>query len=348
MSGPQHNYTSIGDHWTLVPEAKNSLLLLISLALSVIVFGTLGYLLIEDWTLLDSFYMTVITVSTVGFMEVAPLSPAGRLFTALLIIAGVGVAAYTFTTMVRLIIGGELSHIRGINKMRKEIGKLDDHIIVCGFGLLGSIVVRELVEAGQRIVVIDQDPDRISELKDSGIPFVQGVAYEDDVLKAARISTAKTLISLLPKDADSVYVTLCARELNPSLNIIARTEDEGGENRLRRAGAHQVLAPYRVAGSRIVQQLIRPHVSDFLQLAVGPVGPKLVIEEIIVPPESKLRGKTLEESALRQKSGAVVAAVVEADGTTTLSPGGDAIITPGSTLIIFGERGSLEKLSELL
>lgn len=318
------------------------------LGVFVVSIGTLGYVLIEGWSLLDALYMTIITLTTVGFGEVEPLSQAGRLFTTVLIVAGVGGATYFFSTMMRVVVEGELQRIRGRKKMQKDISKFQNHIIVCGCGRLGRIVVRELYEAGQDCVVIDINEDAAEWLEKAGIHHVVGTAYEDEMLLAAGIKRAKTLLSLLPSDSDNVYVTLCARDLNPELTIIARTEDESGENKLIRAGASQVLAPYRVTGSRIVQRLIRPHVSDFLEVAGGRSGQHLVIEEVVVPKESPLGGKTLQEAELRQKTGAVIAAFIHGDGEMIFNPGASSVIEPESTMIVMGQRESLERLSELL
>ena len=314
----------------------------------VVATGPLGYMLIEDWSVLDSFYMTIITLTTVGYGEVQPLSSSGRLFTAALIIAGVGGATYFFSTLMGVVVEGELLRMRGFKKMRKELSNFSDHIIVCGCGRLGRIVVRELHEAGQDVVVIDVKDDAAQWLALNNIHYVVGTAYEDEILKAAGISRAKTLLSLLPQESDTVYVALSARDLNPELHIIARTEDESGENKLLRAGANQVLAPYRVTGTRIVQRLIRPHVSDFLEIAGGRFGHQLAIEEVVVPKDSVLSGKTLEQSDLRNRTGAVIAAFIHADGEMIFNPGAKSVIEPESTMIVMGKRESLERLSELL
>ena len=314
----------------------------------VLAGGTLGYMFLENWNFVDSLYMTIITLSTVGYGETNPLSDTGKLYTGFLIIIGVGGATYFFTTLVRVIIEGELLRIRGVRKMKKDISKYSDHIIVCGCGRLGKIVVKELIESEQKVVVIEIDPETIAWLEREGVHYVDGTAYEDTVLHEAGIDRAKTLLALLPLDADNVYVTLCARDLNPDLFILARTEDESGEKKLLRAGANQVLAPYRVTGSRVVQRLVRPHVSDFLELAAGTGGQHLVIEELVVPDDSRIAGKTLEEADLRNRTGAVIAAFIETNGEMVFNPGAKNIIKANTTMIVMGERAALDKLSEVL
>jgi voltage-gated potassium channel len=330
-------------------HGDNSLLLSSLLGIAIISIGTSGYMLIEGWSYLEAFYMTIITLTTVGFGEVLPLSNLGRVFTIFLIFSGVGGMAYFFSTLVASVVEGELLRSRGLHKMRKNIQSYSKHIIVCGCGRLGRIVVKDLIESGQNVVVVELGESAVSWLEKHQIPYVYGSAYEDDILKLAGIERAKTLLSLLPKDADNVYVTLCARDLNPELRIIARTEEEVGESKLLRAGANQVLAPYRVTGNKIVQQIIRPNVSEFLELGVGKSGSStLAIEEVIVPKNSSLVGKTLEDAKLRDRTGIAIAAIIDSQGIPIFNPGAKSIIEAGSTMIVMGERTALSKLTELL
>lgn len=311
-------------------------------------FGTLGYMLLEDWSLLDSLYMTVTTLTTVGYGEVKPLDTLGRIFTCVLILSGVGTATYCFSRIIALVVEGEIAKKRLKKRMRKELSNLKDHVIVCGYGRLGKIVTKEIVEAKQRVVVIDTRDFSHLSLDNTNIIFIQGSGYDDDILKLAGVDHAKVLLTMLPSDAENVYVTLCARDLNPYLKIIARTEDDGGESRLKRAGASQVVAPYRLSGNKIVQQIIRPYVSDFLELAGSGTKTNLFIEEVVVPMSSKLAGKTLEDSELRAKTGAIIAAFISSNGKMTFNPTGKDIIEAGSTMIVFGEHASLNKLTEVL
>ena len=316
----------------------------------ILTIGTLGYHTIEGWSLFDSFYMTVITVSTVGFSEVGNLSKLGRLFTSGVIIMGVGTAFYAWAIISQAIIEGEINQLRGFRRMLKRINKFKDHIIICGYGRLASIVLRELTEGGNDVVTIELNPDRIQMLENNEYAYIEGSAYNDEILEKAGIHRAKTLLALLPSDADNVYATLCARDLNPQIRIIARAEDEASETRLLRAGADQILAPYRVSGNRVVQKLTQPRVSEFLEFAVGQPYAKrqLLIEEIPVPTESALGGKTLEQTKLRQETGAIIAAFINSDGEMVFNPGGASIIEPDSTLIVLGPRDSIEKLNSLL
>lgn len=318
------------------------------LVVTVICLGTLGYCVFEGWDVFDAFYMTIITLSTVGYSEAHPLSHSGRVFTIVLILTGVGVAYYSFTVIARMILQGEFKRYRELSRMQKKIGNFRRHTIVCGYGRLAHIVVRELMEGGHHVVVIEHDPDAIKELELLGVPFVEGSAYEDNTLVAAGIEHAKNLLSLLPQDSDNVYVTLCARDLNKNLEIVARAESESGENKILRAGANKIVAPYRVSANRVVQQLIRPYVSDFLEIAAGKTATQLVLEEVEVPKDSPLGGKTFEETDVRNKTGAFIAAVIDQNGKMLFNPGRESTITPGSTMIVLGDQNSVDRLSRLL
>lgn len=326
----------------------SSLPKLIALVVGVFAFGTLGYMLLEGWPFLDALFMTVTTLTTVGYGEVNPLDTSGKIFTCVLILSGVGTATYAFSKIIALVVEGELAKKRLKKRMEKNLSRLKDHVIVCGYGRLGRIVTKEIVEAKQRVVVIDTNDHPVQSIENSDIIFIQGSAYDDDILKLAGVEHAKVLLTMLPSDAENVYVTLCARDLNPYLKIIARTEDDGGESRLKRAGASQVVAPYRLSGNKIVQQIIRPYVSDFLELAGSGAKTNLFIEEVVVPMGSKLAGKTLEQSELRAKTGAIIAAFISSSGQMTFNPTGKDIIEAGSTMIVFGEHQSLNKITEVL
>lgn len=329
-------------------ETTHALGLALLLVVAIITLGTLGYEVLEGWNLLDSFYMTVITLGSVGYSEVHPLSDEGRIFTTFLIFFGVGVGAYCFTLIAQLVVEGELGKLRRFYRMHRKISTFRNHTILCGYGRLARFIVPELLEAKHDVVVIENSPVEIIDLDVREIPHIEGNAYDDETLHAAGIVHAKSLLAFLPSDADNVYITLCARELNPGLKIIARAENETGEKKMRRAGADQVLSPYRLSASRIAQQLIRPNVSDFLELAGELHSGKLIVEEISVPPGSPLNGKTLEESELRSKADVIIAAIIDHSGNMNFNPGRESVITSGATMIVLGQSGSMEKLGTLL
>jgi voltage-gated potassium channel len=315
---------------------------------AVAAIGTTGYMLIEDWSFLESLYMTVITVSTVGYKEEHPLSAAGQVFTIVLIIMGVGVALYSISLIMAEIVEGELLKFRGFIKMNKEIGKLSGHTIICGFGRLASIVTRGLADAGKEVVVVDNDPARIVKVGEANYLYVEGNASDDETLKKAGIERAEAILALLPTDAENIYVVLSARDLNSKIKIIARTEDDSGEKKILRAGANQVIFPYKDSGVRRIQQMTQPHVSNFLEIATKKSESGLIVEEVSVAEGSTLIGKTLASSDIRHQTGVHIAALIHPNGEMTLNPGASEEIKKGMKLIVLGEEKSIKRLGEHL
>ncbi len=329
-------------------QATRSLAFACLLFLTLVLLGTAGYRIIEGWSVIDSLYMTIITISTVGYGEVRILSTEGRLFSVMLIICGMGVVAYCINVFAQTTIEGQINRLRGMSKMFRRIRDYENHHIVCGYGRLSKYVLPELLEHGHKVVVIDADPMTTIDLEALQIPYIEGNAYDNETLKLAGVERASALLSLLPNDSDNVYVTLSARSLNPKLRIVARTESGEGEDKLRLAGANTVVAPFRVSGARIVQQLLHPYVNDFLEIATGKSGESLIMERLVIPNDSSIAGMTLEQSELRKKTGVIVAASIGSDGTMNLSPGRDCVLQAGATLIALGTKKSLEQLAELV
>jgi voltage-gated potassium channel len=231
--------------------------------------------------------------------------------------------------------------------MENIIKDLNDHIILCGYGRLGQIVHKELVHTQEKIVVIELSDSGNLELVSKGFLTIKGSAYDDDILKLAGIDKAKILLSLLPSDADNIYVTLCARDLNPNIRIVARTEEENSEARLKRAGATEVIAPYRISGNKIVQKIMRPYVSDFLEIAGTSKKQNIVIEEVVIPLDSKIVGQSIEDSNIRAKTGAMIAAIISSKGEMTFNPTGKDIIEGNSTMIVLGHEDALKKFTSI-
>lgn len=315
---------------------------------SVILFGTLGYHNIEGWTLFDSLYMTVITLGAVGFQEVHPLSYEGRLFTILLIVLGLGLITVLFSTIAQKIIQRQLFFAFRGRRMLEVIKKLEGHTIFCGFGRLTRIAAFELRQAGVKLVIVEKDETRAQEARQAGYLVVEGDAATDETLLQAGVRRANRLVSLLPKDSDNLYVILTCRELGPDLFIMSRAEDEAGEKRLRRAGANRLISPYRVGGQKIAEGLMRPYVTDFLDLAVSSNRGHLQIEEIRIPPGSPMVGLTLQSANLRQETNVIVAAIISQSGRMIFNPDGGTMIEGGATFIAMGLKQELLKLEELL
>ncbi|NOU35194.1 MAG: potassium channel protein [Kiritimatiellaceae bacterium] len=303
------------------------------LVLSVLVGGTAGYHLIEGWPLDESLYMTVITVSTVGFGEVHALSHNGRIFTILLIFFGVTSVALSLTSMFEYFILRGLKNLFGRNKMDKQIEKLNRHIIICGFGRTGDYIARDLKKMNKPFVVIENDPARIKVLEEEGVLYIQGDPAEEDQLEAAGVARAESLVASLPKDADNLFLTINARSMNRDLHIIARVQDSDNGRKLIKAGANQVVSPFSTGASRIVQLLTRPSAVDMIELVTQRENLELEVCEILVDEKSNLVRKTLAESRVRQTLGCMVFAVKRLSGETLFDPDPQLRIESGDVLL---------------
>lgn len=314
----------------------------------VTLFGVVGYMLIEGWSFLDALYMTVITFATIGYGETHPLSQSGRLFTIVLIVIGLGVVAVIFTAITQKIVQRQFVLVFNQKKMFDAINKLRGHTIICGYGRLARIAAAELKRADTPLVLIERDPTRAAEARSSGYLVVEGDATIEDVLLTAGLQRAESVVSLLPKDSDNLYVILTSREIGPDLYILSRAEDEAGEKRLRRAGASRLMSPYRIGGHKIAEGLLRPHVTDFLDLASAGSHSHFQIEEIQIPNQSPLIGVSLRDAELRKKTNVIVAAIISKIGEMSFNPAGDTIIEGGATFIALGKRPELTLLENLL
>jgi voltage-gated potassium channel len=313
----------------------------------VIVAGTVGYSLIEGWPTFESLYMTVITLATVGFKEVQPLSMEGKAFTIVLIISGTGMIAYTLSSLIQFTLEGQLRKILGRKKLESRISKLKDHYIICGYGRIGSMICKEFKSRPVPFVVIESNPQHIEQLDRAGHMYVNGDATDDQVLQSAGIEHAKGLITAVTSDTDNVYITLSARGLNPNLFILARASEEGSEKKLMRAGASKVISPYTIGASRMAQAILRPSVVDFLELATASEHIELQIEEIAISSKSSLVGKTLIDSEIRQSMGIIIVGVKQTDGKMVFNPPPTQVIDAGSVLITLGERPSIDQLEKI-
>ncbi len=306
-----------------------------------------GYMILEGYTLLEALYMTVITLSTVGFGEVRPLSPAGRLFTVGVIMVGVGTGAYLFSTLADYIVAGELAGTLRQRRMARMLARLHDHYIVCGFGRVGEQVVQELRRQNLPFVVIDRNPDVGERCERHNIPYIIGDATDDEILRQAGIDRARGLVAVLDTDADNVFVVLSARTLNPKLMIVARATTEDAEHKLLKAGADRVVSPYTMAGYRIVSLLTRPNVIHFLETALYSANLELWLEEVEIAPTSPLVGKTLEEAAIRNVTGANVLAIIRPAEHRLIEWSPTVRLQAGDVLIVLGKKEHLERLADL-
>jgi voltage-gated potassium channel len=325
----------------------NRLLLLVAVGLGLPLFGALGYVLIEGWGFLDALYMSVITLTSVGYMEVHPLSTGGRIFTMVFLLGGVFTLFVVVSEAVRTVVSGELGRLLGRQRMEKSLQELRDHFVVCGYGRMGRFVCREFSNLGLPFVVIDRNAALMRDFSvKHGIPL-EGDATQDAVLRQAGIEHARGLVAAAASDADNVFITMSARFLNDKLLIVARAEQEGAEEKLRRAGASKVVSPYAIGGVRVAHAVLRPNAMDFVDLAMRSEFQELQIEETTVAPASSLAGKSLDESRIRRDLGVIVVAIKKPDRAMTFNPEGSHVLLAGDVLITLGHAEQLERLGRL-
>ena len=319
---------------------------IVIILLSIVVVGVVGYWAIEGWNVIDSLYMTIITLTTIGYGEVHQLDFQGKLFTMLLVVFGVAGVGYSARLLGQVVVEGQLQKYLGRRIMEKSIKKLSDHFIVCGFGRVGRTVCDELSRNSVAFVVIEKEPDLGADMERAGYAYIGGNCDDDDMLRAAGIERAKGLISTLAVEADAVYVTLSARQLNPDLFIMARADSTSAQAKLLRAGATRVISPHVSAGQRMVEVTLRPSVVDFMTVASGASGEGLRIEEIAIKNESKLIGVSLKDSGIRSRYGVTVIGTRKKKGDIIYNPPPELVIEAGDTLVLMGSRAQLEQLEK--
>jgi len=326
-------------------EFQKKLIQVLALIAFVIALGTVGYIVVEGWNFLDSIYMTIITITTVGYREIHGLSSKGRIFTIFLIVGGVGTVLYALSTGAKIILEGELKDIFGRKKLEKKIKDLYDHYIVCGYGRMGKIICRELKAEGVQFVVIEKDPRMLEEKED--ILFLIGDATRDNTLKEAGVERAKGLISVLSTDAENLFVVLSARGLNPNLLIIARAAEEDSEQKLLRGGATKVVSPYHIGGLRMAHTVLKPTVVDFIEFTTKSGNIELQMQEIALQEGSSLIGLTLEQCGIGRDLGVIIVAIKQSTGDTRFNPTFRSTLKAGDTLIALGEISKLKVIEEM-
>ncbi len=327
------------------PEQR--LKVLLSILVVTIVGSSLGYYLLDprpDANLLDAFYMTFITIATVGYHEVYPLSHTAKIYTICVIGFSGIILAYTIGTLGQFLVEGEIREILGRRKMDKRVKRMKDHYIIVGCGRVGEIVQEEFDRAGVRYVIVEKDPEQFADKTAGKGAFIEGDASEDDVLLNAGIKSAKGLICTIPSEIDSVFIVLTARQLNPGIFIIARADSGSTERKLRRAGADRVVVPHVAGGRRMALASLRPNLVD--ATAIDSFGGELglEVEEVQIPSGTTLAGKTLLDSQLRSQYGVTVLAIRKPDGRKRINPPPDTVIETGDVLILVGEKESLAGL----
>ena len=314
-----------------------------SLLIILLVGGTMGFSVIQDWGFLDSFYMTVITVSTVGYGEVHELNNNGRIFASILILVWLGTAFYTTTRLGQWVLEGKLQDVFERRKLMKDINKMKGHIIVCGQGRIGGIVAEGLKRENEEFCVVESDRSREEELHETGYRYILGDATEEDVLEEAGVSRARILLALLPTDADNLYVTITAKEINPKITVIARALEDRAEVRLKRAGANKVVSPYKTAGLRVLNAAINPTAVEFMELVTHRAQLSLGLEEVLVTDNSKMTDQTISQCGIRNRFGVIIVAIKRKSGEMVYNPEATETILAGDVLVVIGKKPDLEK-----
>lgn len=309
--------------------------------------GTAGYMVIEHWTLLDSIYMTVITVATVGFKEVATLSPAGQVFTIALVFSGVGGIAYCVGVLAEFMIEGQLTELVEGRRMTKRIEAMTDHYIVAGMGRVGSVVCATFKEQDVPFVVIDHSEDSGIEAGEHGWVYLRGDATSEETLEAAGIARARGLVAALDTDADNLFVAMSARGMNPELFIVARSSSITAESKILRAGADRVITPNVIGGRRMAASVLDPFVSDYLDLVSHSEGIEYRLDTFQVMERSSLAGRSIRDARIRNVTGAYIMAVASG-GTTDSNPSADRVLVSGDHLVAFGTQSQLDALGAML
>jgi voltage-gated potassium channel len=313
---------------------------------AAIVFGTIGFHFVEGWSLADSLYVTVQTLTTVGYGDVPPRSGAGRIFAVVVMLIGAGGVALAVSTIVQSVVKWELVSTFGQRRLTKKMSKLRDHYIVCGSGRVGSHLVRDLLAANESFVVIENDQQRAAEFSQRGVNVLVGDATLEESLRDVGVEHARGLAACLPNDADNVYVVLTARDLNPNLRIVARAAEEQAEAKLLRAGANHVIAPTIIGGHRMAVALTKPAVSEFMDsITANELG--LGFEQVEVDAASSLVGQELRSTPIRSELDVVIISIRRQDGQIVFNPAGDATIENGDILIAIARTESLARLSQL-
>ncbi len=315
----------------------------------ILIYGTTGYMLIENMNLTDAVFMTVISITTVGFSEVSPLTATGKYFTVVLIFGGVGFFLYMVSLITETMIAGGLRTFLGRKQMEKKLNAMNNHYIVCGFGRIGKVISKILHENHRPFLIIENNPEEIAAIKELGYLVLDGDSTNDDMLKKAHIMDAKALIAVTSSDADNVYIILSAKGLKPEIFILARSSGKkGAETKLLRAGANKVFSPYEIGARRMAQSLVRPTVIDFIDLTVhdGELG--LRLEELQVSEKATFANKTLMDSGIRSEHDLIVVAIKRQQGEMLFNPSPKTEILAGDILVVLGEHLNIQGLEKKL
>jgi voltage-gated potassium channel len=326
----------------------NRLFRLVIMVLGTIVIGTIGYMIIEGWSIFDAFYMASITLSTVGYGEVNDLSFAGRVFTVLLIFMGVGVIVYSFSFIAEYIVS-----INMVDEYRKRrsvrmVRKLAEHVIICGYGRVGKSAAVSLRESRRQIVIIDSDPDRVEQALEDGFLAVEGDASQDETLLEGGVAKAWGMVITTGRDSLNLFIVLSAKSINAELYVVARANQSSSDIKLRRAGADRVVSPHQIGGQHMANIMIRPHVTDFFDVVTLKGGEELWIEELIIDQGSALDGQRVGQADIRRKTGVTLVALYRLEIGANIVPDANTELEAGDQLIVLGTKSQLSDLEKLI
>jgi len=310
--------------------------------------GVIGYMLIEKWSFLDAVYMTAITVTTAGFMEVHELSSAGRIFTSIVLVAGVGYFFYIAGLIVQSIVEGEIKAILGRKRLDKKIRKLKNHYIVCGYGRIGRVLSQLIKEEANDIVAVEQDERLVGVLEKDKMHYIQGDSSDEEILTKAGIEKASFLIAALGTDTANVFLVLTARQLNPDIYIMARASNPKVKNKLMIAGANFVESPYDIGAISMGLKLLRPSVSRFLAIALSRKKEAIQMDEIFMPKSSKYTNIALKDSGIRQDFNLIIISIKKTSGEMLFNPHFETLLEPGDTIIAMGKTPDLKKFAKAI
>ena len=338
----------------LMQEPKNTtftsldhLKLALGLLLAIVCVGTAGFVLLEDFSILESLYMTLVTISTLGMRvtEGPELGSSGKIWIMFLIVVGIAAAMIALTTIVSIVVEGHMRSILGRRKVNMKIASLTNHIIVCGYGRMGRSLCANLRDRKAELLIIDRHDSKTALAEQDGLLYILGDASEESVLRSAGIERARGLVAVLDADASNVFATLVARDLNPDILIVARAEKNESVSRLIRAGANKAICPQVIGATRLANILTRPGVVEFIDFAAQ--GLELEAEQYVIDAESKLIGQTLRQANLPRQVGILVIALKRKDNQTIFNPEPDTILQADDVMIITGRTGSMAKLEQL-
>jgi voltage-gated potassium channel len=328
-------------------ERQNHVLLTIVLTVALVFLGTGGYMYIEKWPFDDALYMTIITMATVGYGEVHQVSDTGRAFTMFLIVMGVGYFMYVVGMIVQFLVEDRIRVILGRRKLDMQIAKLKNHYIICGYGRIGRVLTHYLTERYLNVVIIEKNAGRKARMDEDGVLYLIGEATDENVLLKAGIQQAKGLITAVATDADNVFLTLIAKQLNPDIFIVARAIQNTAKRTLEAAGAEKVISPYDLGARRMAHAILRPTVIKFLEMAFTDDNTDIQVEEIRVRDSSRLVNVALKDSGIRQQLNLIILTIKKADGSLIFNPKADTCIQPDDTLVVVGSAKSIVKLDQM-